>query len=57
MSLASLIARTYYVLPLLCTVCGREMRLIAFISESVQIRTLIGPVSKTGSLEARREAR
>jgi hypothetical protein len=35
---AALIARIYEVFPLLCPICGGQMRLIAFITESVQIR-------------------
>jgi hypothetical protein len=32
-----LIARIYEVFPLLCPMCGGQMRLIAFITEGVQI--------------------
>jgi hypothetical protein len=35
---AVLSARVYEVFPLLCPLCGGEMRLIAFIAEGMQIR-------------------
>jgi hypothetical protein len=35
---AVLIARIYEVFPLLCPLCGGQMRLIAFIAEGTQIR-------------------
>ena len=35
---AVLIARIYEVFPLLCPLCGGQMRLIAFITEGTQIR-------------------
>lgn len=35
---AVLIARTYEVFPLLCPMCGGQMRLIAFITEGAQKR-------------------
>ena len=35
---AVLIARIYEVFPLLCPMCGGQMRLIAFIAEGAQIR-------------------
>jgi hypothetical protein len=38
---AALIARIYEVFPLLCPICGGQMRLIAFITESVQIRQIL----------------
>jgi len=34
---AVLIARIYEVFPLLCPLCGGQMRLIAFITEGTQI--------------------
>ncbi len=34
---AALIARIYEVLPLLCPICGGQMRIIAFITHSVEI--------------------
>jgi hypothetical protein len=37
---AALIARIYEVFPLLCPICGGQMRLIAFITEGVQIRKI-----------------
>lgn len=36
-----LIARIYEVFPLLCPMCGGPMRLIAFITEGVQIRRVL----------------
>ena len=38
---AVLIARIYEVFPLLCPMCGGQMRLIAFITEGVQIRKIL----------------
>jgi hypothetical protein len=36
-----LIARIYEVFPLLCPLCGGQMRLIAFITEGTQIRRIL----------------
>jgi hypothetical protein len=36
-----LIARIYEVFPLLCPMCGGQMRLIAFITHSVDIRQIL----------------
>ena len=36
-----LIARIYEVFPLLCPLCGEQMRLIAFITEGTQIRKIL----------------
>jgi Putative transposase len=38
---AVLIARIYEVFPLLCPLCGGQMRLIAFITHSVDIRQIL----------------
>ena len=38
---AVLIARIYEVFPLLCPMCGGQMRLIAFITEGVQVRKIL----------------
>jgi hypothetical protein len=38
---AVLIARIYEVFPLLCPMCGGQMRLIAFITEGMQIRKIL----------------
>jgi hypothetical protein len=38
---ALLIARIYEVFPLLCPTCGGQMRLIAFITHSVDIRQIL----------------
>ena len=38
---AVLIARIYEVFPLLCPMCGGQLRLIAFITEGVQIRKIL----------------
>ncbi|MBK5206078.1 MAG: transposase [Polaromonas sp.] len=38
---AALIARIYEVFPLLCPMCGGQMRLIAFITEGAQIRKIL----------------
>ena len=36
-----LIARIYEVFPLLCPMSGRQMRLIAFVTEGTQIRRIL----------------
>lgn len=36
-----LIARIYEVSPLLCPICGGQMRLIAFITEGMQIKPIL----------------
>ncbi len=36
-----MIARIYEVFPLLCPLCGGQMRLIAFITEGTQIRKIL----------------
>jgi hypothetical protein len=36
-----LIARIYEVFPLLCPICGGQMRLIAFITHSVDIHLIL----------------
>lgn len=38
---AVLIARIYEVFPLLCPICGGQMRLIAFITDGTQIRRIL----------------
>ena len=38
---AVLIARIYEVLPLLCPICGGQMRVIAFITHSADIRQIL----------------
>ncbi len=38
---AVLIARIYEVFPLLCPMCGGQMRLIAFITEGAQIKKIL----------------
>ena len=38
---ALLLARIYEVLPLLCPRCGGQMRIIAFITEAVAVRTIL----------------
>ena len=38
---AVLIARIYEVLPLLCPLCGGQMRIIAFITHSADIRHIL----------------
>ena len=39
---AMLLARIYEVLPLVCPQCGGEMKIIAFITEAVVIREILG---------------
>ena len=41
---AVLIARIYKVFPLLCPLCGGQMRLIAFITHSADIRQILGHI-------------
>jgi hypothetical protein len=41
---AVLIARIYEVFPLLCPMCGGQMRLIAFIAEGAQIRRILNHI-------------
>ena len=36
-----LIARIYEVFPLVCPLCGGSMRILAFITEGVQIRRIL----------------
>ena len=38
---AVLIARIYGVFPLVCPICGGQMRIIAFITHSTDIRTIL----------------
>jgi hypothetical protein len=38
---AVLIARIYEVFPLLCPMCGGQMRIIAFITQSADIRQIL----------------
>ncbi|MET3107886.1 hypothetical protein AAKU67_003950 [Oxalobacteraceae bacterium GrIS 2.11] len=38
---AVLVARIYEVLPLLCLMCGGQVRLIAFITEGTQIKKIL----------------
>jgi len=39
-----LIARIYEVFPLLCPICGGQMRLIAFITHSADIRQILDQI-------------
>ncbi len=41
---AVLIARNYEVFPLLCPLCGGQVRLIAFITEGTQIRNVLDDI-------------
>ena len=41
---AVLIARIYEVFPLLCPMCGGQMRLIAFVTEGTQIRKILNHI-------------
>ena len=43
---AVLIARIYEVLPLLCPKCGGQMRLIAFITDGVQIKKILDHIGE-----------
>ncbi len=46
---ALLLACIYEVLPLLCPQCGGEMRIIAFITEAVVIRDILGHLGEPTS--------
>jgi hypothetical protein len=46
---ALLLARIYEVLPLLCSKCGGEMRIIAFITEGTAIREILGHLGEPTS--------
>ena len=39
-----MIARIYEVFPLVCPICGGQMRLIAFITEGAQIRQILNHI-------------
>ena len=39
-----LIARIYEVFPLLCPMCGGQMRLIAFITEGAEVRKILNHI-------------
>jgi Putative transposase len=41
---AVLIARIYEVFPLVCPICGRQMRIIAFITHSADIRHILAHI-------------
>ena len=41
---AVLIARIYEVFPLLCPICGGQMRIIAFITHSVDVRHILNHI-------------
>jgi hypothetical protein len=47
---AVLIARIYEVFPLLCPMCGGQMRLIAFITEGTQIRKILDHIGVDSEL-------
>ncbi len=46
---AMLLARIYEALPLLCPRCGGEMKIIAFITEAVVIREILGHLGEPTS--------
>ncbi len=54
---ALLLARLYEVFPLLCPRCGGEMRIIAFITEAVVIRKILGHRGEQTSPPAVKPAR
>ena len=39
---ALLLARIYEIFPLRCTLCGGEMRLIAFVTDAAAVKTILG---------------
>ena len=46
---ALLLARIYDVLPLVCPKCGGEMKIIAFLTEAVVIREILGHLGESTS--------
>jgi len=38
---ALLLARIYQILPLRCTLCGSEMRIIAFVTDPLAVKTIL----------------
>lgn len=44
---ALILARIYEVLPLVCTKCGSDMRIIAFINEGPAIREILSPLGES----------
>ena len=47
---AVLIARIYEVFPLLCPICGGQMRIIAFITHSAHIRQVLDHIGVESEL-------
>ena len=45
-----LIARIYEVFPLLCPICGGQMRIIAFITHSADIRQILDHIGVDSEL-------
>jgi hypothetical protein len=45
-----LIARIYEVFPLLCPICGGQMRIIAFITQSADIRQILDHIGVDSEL-------
>jgi hypothetical protein len=41
-----LLARIYHLLPLLCPLCGEELRIIAFITEHEPIRKILNHIGE-----------
>ena len=54
---AVLIARIYEVFPLVCAMCGGQMRLIAFITEGAQIRLILEHIGVDSEPPRIRQAR
>ena len=44
-----LLARIYEAFPLTCPRCGAEMRIIAFITEAVDVRAILEPVGESAT--------
>ena len=38
---ALILAHIYQILPLRCTLCGREMRIIAFVTDPLAVKTIL----------------
>ena len=54
---AMLLARIYEVLPLVCPLCGGEMKIIAFINEPRVIREILGHLDEPTSPPSLKPAR
>ena len=51
---ALLLARIYEVFPLVCPLCGAEMRIIAFVTDPPTVRDILAPPRRTHRATAHR---